>query len=288
MARLKAVIEAVAASLADSDVVYGHGTDNAWDEAVALVLGVTGYSDDSANLGFEVDSDHEKKIHSLLHRRISERIPMAYLLGECAFAGHRFHIETGVVIPRSPIAELISVRFKPWLSQAPETIVDLCCGSGCIGIAAALEFPDSHLTLVDLDPKAVAVAGRNAARHGLVERTNIVQSDLFDSVIAGRFDLIVSNPPYVAAQDMVSLPEEYAHEPELGLAGGPDGLDLLRRILDVLPERQSEGGLFVGEVGMSAAALLAAFPDLPFIWPDLISGGAGVFILPAGWDILRD
>ena len=204
---------------------------------------------------------------------------MAYLLGRCRFAGQEFLIEPGVVIPRSPIGALMRRRFAPWLYAPPRRILDLCCGSGCIGLAAALEFPGASVDLGDVDGQAVDLARRNAALHGLEARTRVFQSDLFDDLPEVTWDLIISNPPYVDSRDMTRLPAEHRHEPEGGLAGGADGLDLVARMLDTLPERLAPGGSFVCEVGASASALLARYPRTPFIWPELPNGGEGVFIL---------
>jgi len=262
-------------------VSYGHGTDSAWDEATALVLAVTGLPDHTASLDRELPTAQQQKADELLERRILERIPLPYLLGRVSFAGLEFAIEPGVVIPRSPIGELILQRFEPWLAEPPRRIIDLCCGSGCIGIAAALLFPDSHLTLVDIEEQAVSLSERNVARHGLSDRTSIIRSDIWHDVPPGRFDLILTNPPYVDTTDMNSLPPEYLHEPTLGLAGGEDGLNLVKDILAGLDDRLSEHGLLVCEVGNSAPALHRTYPQLPFVWPDLERGGEGVFLLMA-------
>ena len=272
-------IELARQRLDESAVVYGHGTDNAWDEAVTLVLRAAALPDAQESLQLTLSEETRRKILTLLDRRIRERIPLAYLLGHAPFAGLDFLIEPGVVIPRSPIGELIAQGFEPWLTQPPARIVDLCCGCGCIGIAAALAFPDAQLTLVDVDPLAISLSRRNVAKHGLEQRAVVVHSDLFDAIPAGRFDLILSNPPYVDATDMRSLPEEYLHEPALGLAGGSDGLTIVRRIIEALPDRLSDDGILVCEVGMSAPALLRAYPRTEFLWPDLEWGGEGVFIL---------
>lgn len=274
-----AAIERVAADLAAGSLVFGHGYDSAWDEAVALVLAVTGLADDRSVLEHPVDAAARARIEALAARRLGERIPLAYLLGHCQFAGYRFEVEPGVVVPRSPLGELVVQQFAPWLRRPPARILDLCCGTGCIGIVAALTFPDAQLDLVDVDPTALALARRNVERHGLAGRAAIHDSDLFAALPAGQWDLILTNPPYVNAVDMAALPPEYRHEPALGLAGGADGLDLVARMLGELPRRLAPGGLFVCEVGASAADLLRRFPDLPLIWPELADGGEGVFLL---------
>jgi ribosomal protein L3 glutamine methyltransferase len=273
-------IDAVAARFGAAGLVFGHGTDNPWDEAVALVLGVSGLADDRANLGVELTDAQVVEIERLADRRIRERIPLAYLLGRCRYAGLEFRIEPGIVVPRSPIGALLEEGLAPWLGEAPRRIVDLCTGSGCIGILAALVFPEAEVTLVDIDPAALDLARRNVALHGLADRVRVVDSDLFDGLPPeARFDLVLSNPPYVDAVDMGSLPPEYRHEPVLGLAGGVQGIDLVERMLAALPARLEPGGVFVCEVGASAPALLRAHPELPFIWPELPAGGEGVFLL---------
>jgi ribosomal protein L3 glutamine methyltransferase len=278
-----ALIEAIADRFAESGLVFGHGTDNPWDEAVALVLGVTDLADDQANLAIEVDPIAVADIQRLADRRIDERIPLAYLLGRCQFVGQTFLIEPGVVIPRSPIGALLAQQLAPWITRPPRRVLDLCCGSGCIGIIAALVFPDAEVTLVELDPDAAALAERNLRLHGLEDRVRVVRSNLFDALPAvaadQRFDLILSNPPYVDAVDMASLPPEYRHEPALGLAGGEGGIELVDRMLAALDAWLAPGGLFVCEVGASAPALLRAHPRLPFLWPELPEGGEGVFLL---------
>lgn len=278
------VIEQLSRRFDEAGLSFGHGTDNAWDEATALVLAVTGAADHVDSLRLILTPAQLSQVNALADRRISERIPLAYLLGKATFAGLEFLVEPGIVIPRSPIAELISNAFSPWLLQAPERIIDLCCGSGCIGIAAALQFPDSTLTLVDIDGQATDLAARNVQQHKLADRARILTGDLWAAVPEGRFDLILSNPPYVDAADMSVLPAEYQHEPELGLAAGEDGLDVVKRILAPLPERLAARGLLVCEVGNSAAALQRAFLQTPFVWPELASGGEGVFLL-SGEDV---
>lgn len=280
MNTVAACIDAVAERFTRARLVYGHGTDNPWDEAVALVLGVTDLADDRASLALEVLPEAAARIEALAERRIAERIPLAYLLGRCRFMGLEFLIEPGIVVPRSPIGALLADGLEPWLREPPARIVDLCCGTGCIGILAAHVFPDAEVTLVDIDPRALSLAQQNVQRHGLGARVRVVDSDLFDGLAAGeRFDLVLSNPPYVDAVDMAALPPEYRHEPALGLAGGIEGIDLVERMLAALPERLAADGLFVCEVGASAPALLRAHPELPFIWPELPAGGEGVFLL---------
>jgi ribosomal protein L3 glutamine methyltransferase len=280
MTSVRHLIGSIAAEFESAGLVFGHGTDSAWDEAVALVLGVTGFDDDARNLEAAVEESADRRIHALAARRIDERIPLAYLLGRCRFAGLEFVVEPGIVIPRSPIGALLADGLEPWLTTAPRSVVDVCCGSGCLGILAALVFPDAGVTLVDVDRHALAVARQNVRLHGLEDRVRVVESDLLDGFPQGtRFDLIVTNPPYVDAVDMAALPPEYRHEPAHGLAGGADGIELVERLLAALPARLEPGGTFVCEVGNSSPALLRAHPELAFVWPELPAGGEGVFLL---------
>jgi ribosomal protein L3 glutamine methyltransferase len=248
---------------------------------VVLVLAVTRLPDDRAVFDTELSETAIAEIEQLCERRINERIPLAYLLGKITYAGYEFLVEHGIVIPRSPIGQLIGSGFRPWLRRAPRSIVDVCTGSGCLGILCAHAFPAASVTLIDVDPAAVGLARRNVALHGLQSRVTVVQSDLFEGLPEQTWDLIVSNPPYVDAPDLASMPPEYAHEPVSGLAGGPDGLDIVCRLLDALPQRLHPAGLFVGEVGASSPALLRRFAQLAFVWPDLPDGGEGVFLLEA-------
>src|SRR5690606_14479252 len=215
------------------DLFFGHGTDNSWDEARLLVLGALHLPFDIADsyLDCRLEDDEHEAVQQLLRRRIDERIPAAYLLGEAWFAGLAFIVDARVLVPRSPLAEQIQRRFRPWLAKEPARILDLCTGSGCIGIACAYEFPEAEVVLADLSFEALEVANQNIERHSLDERVYTVQGDGFDGLPKQRFDLIVSNPPYVDAEDFADMPAEYQHEPELGLACGEDGLDLVRRML---------------------------------------------------------
>lgn len=282
MATVGELIGEASAALGRAGVYFGHGTDNAWDEATVLVLSITGLADDASNLDAPVSADDDADIRRLLARRIEERVPLAHLIGRWWFAGYEFLMLPGVVVPRSPIGELIGRSFDPWLPGPPAKVVDLCAGSGCIGIATALTFPDAEVHLVEIDPEAAALARENVRLHGLEHRVCVHQGDLYDALPdALTFDLIVSNPPYVDARDMASLPAEYHHEPAAGLAGGPDGLAVVRRIIDGARARLAADGVLVCEVGMSVPALLGAYPALPFFWPDFERGGDGVFVIGA-------
>lgn len=276
------LIEQHAQRFADAHLVFGHGTDNAWDEATWLVLHVTGLPDDTATLPQAVPEAARGRIDALAQARIDERKPMAYLLGTARLAGFEFAVMPGIVVPRSPLAQLLAQEEVPGLVQAPATILDLCTGSGCLGIIAAHAFADAEVTLVDLDPAAVALARRNVAQHDLDARVRVLHGDLYAALAdPTRFDLIVSNPPYVLPQDMAALPPEYRHEPVLGLLGGGTGLDVAQRLVQGARAHLTGTGLLLGEVGRSAPQLQRRFPALPFVWLDLPHGGEGVFTLTA-------
>ncbi len=281
MTDLASLIETVHGMFDEASLVYGHGTDNAWDEAVALTLQVSGFADDENELERTVPDDVRAQVLALAKRRVDERLPLAYLTGRCQFAGLEFLVEPGVVVPRSPIAGLLLEALRPWMKRPPLRVLDLCSGSGCLGILAAYVFEEAEVVLAELNPQAAALAEKNVALHGLTGRVSVCQGDLFERV-GGRFDLILSNPPYVDGPDMASLPDEYRAEPELGLAAGADGLDVVRRILRDCGDYLNQNGLLVCEVGASAPALLRAYPALPFVWPHLPAGGDGVFLLEAG------
>ena len=262
---------------------YGHGTDNPWDEAEQLVLHAVHLNPPLADewLDARLTRPERVKVIENIRRRIEERIPAAYITGKAWFAGMPFYVDERVLVPRSPIAELIEKQFAPWLTEEPSQILDLCTGSGCIGIACAYAFPDAEVQLSDISFEALAVAEENIQQHDLSDRVFFIQSDLFDSLQDQRFDLIVSNPPYVDAEDMASLPEEYHAEPELGLASGVDGLDFTRRLLAEAVDHLTSNGLLVVEVGNSWSALEMAYPSLPFTWVEFERGGHGVFVLTA-------
>ncbi len=278
------LIEYCCDRLASSDACFGHGTDNPWDEAVQLVLDVAELPLDADDgvLPHPVTAAQRQRIEALLERRIRDRVPLPYLLGRAWFAGLEFACDERAIIPRSPIAELILHDYAPWYSgPEPRRILDLCCGGGCIGLAAAHYAPGARVDLVDLDPDALALAAENTARLGLGERVNCYRSDLFAALPPARYDLILSNPPYVDADDLASMPAEYHHEPELALGSGPDGLLLTRQILLRAADYLADSGLLVVEVGNSWEALEAAYPDVPFTWLEFEHGGHGVFALSA-------
>ncbi len=264
-------------------VYFGHGTDNAWDEARLLVLGGLHLPWAMADAYLDCRLEEAECLHlnELLRRRIEERVPAAYLLGEAWFCGLPFIVDERVLVPRSPIAEYIERQFAPWLPKTPARILDLCTGSGCIGIACAYEFPDAEVVLADLSYEALEVANLNIEQHELEGRVYTVQSDGFDGLPGQRFDLIVSNPPYVDLEDFASMPDEYQHEPELGLACGDDGLDLVRRMLAEAADHLTDDGLLVVEVGNSQVHIEALYPEVDFTWLEFQRGGHGVFLLAA-------
>lgn len=264
-------------------VYFGHGTDNAWDEARLLVLGGLHLPWAMADAYLDCRLEEAECLHlnELLRRRIEERVPAAYLLGEAWFCGLPFIVDERVLVPRSPIAEYIERQFAPWLPKTPARILDLCTGSGCIGIACAYEFPDAEVVLADLSYEALEVANLNIEQHELEGRVYTVQSDGFDGLPGQRFDLIVSNPPYVDLEDFASMPDEYQHEPELGLACGDDGLDLVRRMLAEAADHLTDDGLLVVEVGNSQVHVEALYPEVDFTWLEFQRGGHGVFLLAA-------
>jgi len=260
---------------------FGHGTDNAWDEAEQLVLHAINLTPPLSDewLSSRLTSGERERVLNNLQRRIDERIPAAYITGQAWFAGLPFTVDDRVLVPRSPIGELIQKRFDPWLVNEPAQILDLCTGSGCIGIACAYAFPNSEVQLSDISFDALAVAEENIQQHNLEDRVFAMQSDLFANLVGQKFDLIVSNPPYVDADDLASMPPEYHAEPAIGLGSGYDGLDFTRRLLNEACDYLTEDGVLIVEVGNSWLALEEAYPNTPFTWIEFERGGHGVFML---------
>ncbi|MDX6915578.1 50S ribosomal protein L3 N(5)-glutamine methyltransferase [Pectobacterium carotovorum] len=264
-----------------ANVYYGHGTDNPWDEAIQLVL-------PSLYLPLDIPEDmytsrlitsERQRIVERVIRRVNERIPVAYLTNKAWFCGLEFYVDERVLVPRSPIGELINNYFDEQLPAAPNHILDLCTGSGCIAIACAQAFPEAEVDAVDISADALAVTEQNIQQHGLEYRVTPIRSDLFRDLPAIRYDLIVTNPPYVDEEDMSDLPQEFRFEPELGLAAGNDGLDLVRRILACAPDYLSDDGVLICEVGNSMVHLIDQYPEIPFTWLEFDNGGDGVFML---------
>jgi ribosomal protein L3 glutamine methyltransferase len=271
-----------ASRFGEAGLVFGHGTDNAIDESAALVM-------HALHLGRDLPEDYlyavlneterEQVIH-LIESRVSTRKPAAYLTHEAWFAGLPFYVDERVLVPRSPIAELIANRFTPWV--VPERIsrvLDLCTGSGCIAIACAYAFPDARVLATDISADALAVARENINRHGITHRVQLLESSVFERIGERRFDLIVSNPPYVSHEEVQQLPDEFHHEPVLGLSAGEDGLDVVVQILKNASRHLRDNGILVVEVGCSQQALVGQYPDIPFLWLDFKHGGEGVFLL---------
>jgi ribosomal protein L3 glutamine methyltransferase len=263
-------------------LVYGHGTDNALDEAASLVLHALdiGYDQPDSILDTVPAKAGLKRARALLAARVESRKPAAYLINQAWFAGRPFYVDERVLVPRSPIAELIEARFEPWINpDRVGAVLDLCTGSGCIGISCAHVFPTATVTASDISAGALAVAKDNARRHGLDSRMRIIESDLFDSLPADSYDIIVSNPPYVPHGEYAALDEEFRHEPGLGLVAGDDGLDIVIRILRNAAGVLRPGGILVVEVGYTSGILMARFPAIPFVWLDFEYGGEGVLLL---------
>lgn len=266
------------------EIVYGHGTDNASDESAWLVLEACGISPaiplDDYEIPVTVDQLAQAK--DWFKKRAIDNIPVAYLTGRSWFAGFEFITDERALIPRSPIAELIANGFEPWLVEPPHTVLDLCCGGGCIAIATALTFPEAQVHGCDLSADALALAELNRDKHQLEERLQLFQGDLFTAVPEdSRYDLIVSNPPYVDLQDMRSLAAEFKHEPQMGLAAGNDGLDIVDRMLSEAKKVLSPAGVMIVEVGNSQPAVEKRFADLDLMWFEFEYGGEGVFLVTA-------
>lgn len=279
-----AAIERCARELRRARVHFGHGTDNARDEAAELVFFAAGLAHDLGSSAYSqtLPARRRARIDALLERRIKERIPLAYLTHRSFFAGLELYVDERVLVPRSPIAELILQRFRPWVNaRRVRRILDVGTGSGAIALACAVAFPQARVDAVDVSAAALQVARRNRRRFSLQERVRMLQSDHFDAVEGCRYDIIVSNPPYVGRAEMRSLPREYAHEPRVGLASGVDGLDSVRAIFAAASLHLRRKGILVVEVGNTEDTLLRTFARMPFVWPEIAMGGGGVFLLRA-------
>ena len=257
---------------------YGHGTDNPRDEAAYLVLRGLGLPFE-APLQRQVGTDGQKRVESLIRKRVRERIPVAYLLHEAWLAGVAFYVDRRVVVPRSHLAELLGDRLRPWLRRPTRRVLDLCTGSGCLAILAARAFRRARVDATDISAAALVVAGRNVLKHRLRSRIRLLRSDLFAALEGEHYDLIVTNPPYVATSAMRRLPPEYRYEPRLALAAGRDGLDLVRRIVAAARAYLAPDGVLACEVGAARPAVERAYPRLPFTWPAVSHPAGGVFLI---------
>lgn len=265
-----------------AELYYGHGTDNALDEAFYLVMTAAGldFDCDEATLDTPIQQKLLANIESLIDKRIRQRIPVAYLVNEAWFAGQKFYVDERVLIPRSPIAELITSQFTPWLSLTNvKFILDIGTGSACIPVACAYAFRDAEIDAIDIDDNAIEVAKINIKQHELDNRVHIIKSDLFEQLDVKKYDLIISNPPYVGDEEMQGLPEEYRHEPAHALEAENNGLEIVDRILKQAAGHLNDNGLLVVEVGNSMEALIERYPNVPFIWLEFEQGGDGVFLL---------
>ena len=266
-----------------SNIFFGHGTDNAWDEAAYLLLHTLHLPIDRLEPFMDAHlTEHERnECLGVIRRRIEERLPAAYITREAWLGKHRFYVDQRVIVPRSHIAELLEEQLSPWVEDpwAISRVLDLCTGSGCLAILAALAFPEASVDAVDISEDALTVARRNLSDYALDARVRPLKSDAFDAVSGERYDLIISNPPYVNAESMTALPMEYRQEPEIALASGEDGLDFTRTILRDAAERLNPGGLLIVEIGHNREALETAYPDMPFTWLETAAGGNFVFLL---------
>lgn len=278
------LVEEQAARLAAAPLVYGHGTDNPLDEAAALVFHALGIPHSAAPGAYRwaVDEAGRARARALVGRRIRERLPFAYLTGLTWFAGHEIEVTPDVLVPRSPIAELCERRFEPWIRpESVRRVADIGTGSGCIAIACAHAFPAARVDAADVSHRALEVAARNIRRHRLEHRVRPVLSNVYGGLGGARYDIVVSNPPYVPTREVDRLPEEYRREPRLGLAAGRAGLDVIARLLDGAAEHLTDEGILVVETGDAQPAVERRWPDVPFTWLEFERGGGGVLLLTA-------
>ena len=284
-AELHTIIDLIrygASRFGEAGLTFGHSYDNALDEATQLTLFALHLPHDLSPVYGQarLTSDEKQRVLALFQRRIDERIPACYITGEAWFAGLSFLSDPRALVPRSPIAELIEVGYQPWVGEREiSRVLDLCTGSGCIAIATAVHQPEWQVDGVDLSADALALAQANVERFEVGARVRLVQSDLFAALKGERYDLIVSNPPYVTHAEVDALPREYEYEPELGLRAGDDGLDIVLRMLRDAPEHLTEDGLMICEVGESERALVELLPEVPFAWIEFRVGAMGVFVI---------
>ena len=267
----------------EAGLFFGHGTDNAWDEAAYLLLHTLHLPIDRLDPFMEarLTGDERDALLKMIKRRITERVPAAYLTNEAWLGEYRFYVDERVIVPRSHIAELLREQLSPWVDDpwAISSALDLCTGSGCLAILAAQAFPEAKIDAIDLSLDALAVARRNVGDYGLESRVRLIQSDAFAATQGQRYDVIISNPPYVNAESMATLPEEFRREPELALASGVDGLDFVRIILAESAKHLNPNGILVVEIGHNRDELEKAFPDTPFVWLNTEAGDEFVFLL---------
>lgn len=271
----------------EAKLFFGHGSDNAWDEAVYLVLFALHLPPDQLEpfMDARVLPQERERALSLIDLRCDQRLPAPYLTHEAWLQGFRFHVDQRVIVPRSPIAELLMNQLSPWISDPYEVtgILDLCTGSGCLAIIAAHQFPEAFVDATDISRDALDVAAINVAQHGMDDRLNLHHGSLYDPLpVAARYDLIISNPPYVNTRSMGKLPAEYRHEPRLALAGGDDGMDIVRTIIEQAPAHLSGEGLLVIEIGHERAFFEAAFPELEPMWLDTAEASDQILLLTRG------
>ncbi len=279
------IVDSVEQRLLEADLFFGHGTDNAFDEAAWLVCHASGIdleTDDEPPWEDPLNQRQKDSVEKLLQLRLDTRKPLAYLINEAWFAGERFYIDERAIVPRSHLGEWIPEQFSPWLAGAePERILDLCTGSGCIAIALAKAFVNATVDASDVSDQALQVASRNVESHGVAARLNLLQGDLLGAVQGRTYDLIVCNPPYVADELMQELPDEYEFEPELAFKGGKTGLDLIENIIEQAPAHLNEGGVLIVEAGSAREVLENAYPEVPFTWLSSANGDAVIFLFGA-------
>ena len=267
----------------EAKLFFGHGSNDAFDEAAYLILHTLHLPLDRLEPFLDAALTHNEllEVLNIIEKRVEERVPAAYLTHQAFLGDFGFYVDERVIVPRSFIAELLRERLVPWIAEPEEisSVLDLCTGSGCLAILAAHAFENALVDAVDLSPDALDVARRNVDDYELEEQIELIESDLFARLNSRKYDLIISNPPYVDAPSVAELPQEYLHEPKLALGSGEDGLDATRVILEQAAAHLNPDGLLVVEIGHNRDALEAAYPDLPFTWLEVSAGDAFVFML---------
>lgn len=284
LSTIRDFIRLAVSQFVQAQIYFGHGTDNAWDEAVYLILHTLHLPQniDQTMLDAKLITSEKQAVLKIINRRIKERIPVAYLTREAWFAGLSFYVDERVLIPRSPMAELIQKQFAPWVNvEKVKRILDIGTGSGCIAIACACAFPNATIDAIDISKAALKVAAINCAKHGCTKQVRLLQSDLFSTLKNTTYDIIISNPPYVSRAEMRVLPKEYLYEPGSALLAGKNGDEVVEKILKEAPKHLSPDGVLVVEVGNSEPVVLQKYPHLPFTWLEFEKGEAEVFLLTA-------